>query len=311
MSEFMKTFNRRSFFIKTSSLAPVLFMSPEKIFNKVNFSRSRDAKLKLSLNAYSFNSLLNKGEMDLFQLLEFCASHNLDAVEPTGYYFPRYPDKPDDDFISKFKRKAHLLGLSISGTGTRNDFITPDVSARKKDIEHVKEWVEVSAKLGAPLLRVFAGREVPSGYTRNDANQWLAEGLSEVADYGRRHGVLIALQNHNHFIKSADQIIEVMKLVNHDWLRLNLDIGSLRQGNPYEEIAKVVGYAITWQIKELVYFNGVPQKTDLTKLFQIIKDAGYRGYLPLETLGEGDPYKKVSALIEEARGALSAIDYKY
>jgi sugar phosphate isomerase/epimerase len=302
----MKNYDRRSFFIKAAAMAPLMFASPGKILAD-DIRQRNGSKFKLSLNAYSFNGLLSKGQMNLFQLLDFCARHNLDGIEPTGYYFPGYPDKPDNEFISKFKRHAHLLGLSISGTGTRNDFIKPDGSERKKDIGHVKQWVEVSASLGAPLLRVFAGKETPSGYTRANAIQWLVEGLSEVADYGKKHGVLIALQNHNHFLKTADEVTEIMELANHDWLWLNLDIGSLRQGNPYDEVEKIVKYAITWQIKELVYFNGVPQKTDLTRVFQIARDGNYRGYLPLETLGEGDPYQKVGSLIAEARSALAAV----
>jgi len=41
--------------------------------------------------------------------------------------------------------------------------------------------------------------------------------------------------------------------------------------------------------------------TDLKRLAGIIKQSGYRGYLPLETLGPGDPYVKVPALLEKAR----------
>jgi sugar phosphate isomerase/epimerase len=303
----MKNFDRRSFFIKAATVAPLMFVAPGKIIAD-DIRQRNGSKFKLSLNAYSFNGLLSKGQMSLFQLLDFCAKHNLDGIEPTGYYFPGYPGKPDSEFISKFKRHAHLLGLSISGTGTRNDFIKPDASERKLDIEHVKQWIEVSANLGTPLLRVFAGRETPSGYTRKQAIEWLVEGLAEVADYGKKLGVLIALQNHNHFLKTADEVIEIMKLVNHDWLWLNLDIGSLRQANPYDEVKKIVRYAITWQIKELVYFNGVPQKTDLARVFQIARDGNYRGFLPLETLGEGDPYQKVGALIAEAREALTSLE---
>ena len=43
------------------------------------------------------------------------------------------------------------------------------------------------------------------------------------------------------------------------------------------------------------------------KLFKIIKKAGYRGYLPLETLGAGDPYKKVPVLLKKVRKALEVI----
>ena len=53
-------------------------------------------RLKVSLNAYSFNTALvapasgGKPAMTLFDLLDFCARHNFDAIDPTGYYFPGY-----------------------------------------------------------------------------------------------------------------------------------------------------------------------------------------------------------------------------
>ena len=42
------------------------------------------AKLKTSLNAYSFNVPLSKGEINLDDLLEFCAENQFDAVDLTG-----------------------------------------------------------------------------------------------------------------------------------------------------------------------------------------------------------------------------------
>ena len=297
---------RRSFLLK-SSLLPFFALNNPFQLKPGPFDRIDQPKLKLSLNAYSFNRLLRSGEMDLFQILDFCAQHNLDAIDPTGYYFPGYPSAPENEYINRFKREALLLGLDISGTGVRNDFSNPDAGQRKKDLDHISEWIVVASKMGAPLIRLFAGKNIPDGHTREDVNEWVVEGLTKAADIGKEYGIMIAMQNHNDFIKTSDHVIEIMKMANHDWLGLHLDIGSLRQGNPYEEINKVVPYAITWQIKELVYFNDKPEKTDLQKVFQIAADAGFRGYLPLETLGEGDAYKKVENLIKEAKKALSLI----
>ena len=98
--------------------------------------RAGKARLKISLNAYSFNKTLNdhlknrgKG-MSLFELLEFCAENDFDAIDPTGYYFPGYPKPPDAKFLNDFKRRAHQLGIDISGTGVRNNFASPDKAKR-------------------------------------------------------------------------------------------------------------------------------------------------------------------------------------
>ncbi len=66
-------------------------------------------------------------------------------------------------------------------------------------------------------------------------------------------------------------------------------------------------YAITWQIKESVWVGGKETPTDLVKLFNIIKDGGYRGYLPIETLGAGDPYKKAPRMLSDINKVLQNI----
>jgi hypothetical protein len=67
--------------------------------------------------------------------------------------------------------------------------------------------------------------------------------------------------------------------------------------DPYEEIAKSIKHTVNWQIKEAVFLNGQEIPTDLGKLLGLIKSAGYRGYLPIETLGNGDPKTKVTTLL--------------
>ena len=262
-------------------------------------------RLKLSLNCYSFNNPLRAGTIDLFDVLDFCAENNFDAIDPTGYYFPGYPEIPDDDYISRFKTRAFRLGLDISGTGVRNDFTQTDPEKRKADIVLVKKWVEVSAKLGAPTLRIFAGVTNHEGFTRDQVFEWMAKDVRECVEYGKKFGVVVAIQNHNDFLKTASDVHRIFKLINNDYMGLNLDIGSYRQGDPYQEISETMKYAVTWQIKENIWINGKEQKTDYSKLFSIIKNGGYRGYIPLETLGEGDPYLKVPRMLAEVREALS------
>jgi len=303
----MKPTNRRKF-MKSMLAVPFVAtgLSP-MISNADSISEKFGHKLKTSLNVYSFNKLLNDGEIDLFDVLEFCAEYNFDAIDPTGYYFPGYPEVPSEDFMRKFKRKAFLLGLDISGTGVRNDFANPDTASRKAEIEMIKKWIEAAAKMGIPNIRVFAGKNNHEGYSRDQVFEWMAKDLKECCAVGEKYGVMIATQNHNDFLKTADDVNRIFTMVDSEWLGLNLDIGSYRQHDPYEEIKKNIQHAITWQIKENVWINGKETPTDFVKVIRIIKEAGYRGYLPLETLGAGDPYKKVPTLLENVRNALERI----
>jgi sugar phosphate isomerase/epimerase len=262
--------------------------------------------LKLSLNCYSFNTPLRAGEIDLFDVLDFCAENGIDAIDPTGYYFPGYPEVPDNEYIAKFKRQAFLLGIDISGTGCRNDFTLTDPEKRRAEVALVKKWIEASARMGAPTLRIFAGVTAAEGFSRDQVFEWMARDITECCEYGEKHGVIIGFQNHWDYIKTADDVLKIFKMVDAEWLGLNLDIGSFRH-DPYEEIRKTIHLAVTWQIKENVYVNGQQVPTDYAKLFRIILESGYRGYLPLETLGAGDPYEKLPKMLAEVRKAMAEI----
>jgi sugar phosphate isomerase/epimerase len=261
--------------------------------------------VRLSCNLYSFNQLLRGGVMTMEAVLDLCARLGFDAVDPTGYYFPGYPAPPDDAFVNRIKRHAFRLGLDISGTGIRNDFTAAAQAARAADVALAGRWVEVAARLGAPTLRVFSGKGVPAGHTRSETTAWVVDALALCARMGAGRGVMIALQNHNDFLTTADQVIEILRRVGSDWLGVNLDVGSFTAPDPYAEIARLAPHAITWQIKERVPVAGRPVKTDLAKIARIVREARYRGYLPIEVLGPEDPRERLPRFLDEVRAALA------
>jgi hypothetical protein len=42
-------------------------------------------------------------------------------------------------------------------------------------------------------------------------------------------------------------------------------------------------------------------------LFRIIKKSGYSGYIPIEVLGDGDPFPKIDKLLGEVEEALKRV----
>lgn len=263
-----------------------------------------NARLKISLNAFSFNDALLKGNMKIDEMLQFCSDNNILAVDITAYYFPGYPKVPEDSFLYEVKRKAFRLGLEISGTGVRNDFTEPDPVKRKESVELVKRWIIAAEKLGAPVIRIFAGNQKLQSYTREQTLDWMLTDIRECVEFGKNHGVIVAIQNHDDFIKTADETRQILTTIKHEWFGLILDTGSYRIHDPYDEISKTVEFAVNWQIKEKIFVQGREVDVDLDKLVGIIKASTYRGYLPVETLGAGDPKTKIVALVERLRKSL-------
>ena len=300
----MKPPSDRRHFLKAAAAVPWLAVGSARPSQGAAAQADDEAHLKISCNLYSFNRLLESGTMSLEEVIAFCSDLGFAAVDPTGYYFPDYPHVPTREYLNHIKRYAFVRGLDISGTGVRNDFTLADEQARQAEVRRVKRWMEAAAWMGAPALRVFAGGELAEGRSRAKATDLLVESLRECAAYGGQYGVMTALQNHAEFLKTADQVEEVVRRVDSDWLGLNLDIGSLDEGDPYAEIAALAPYAVTWQIKEVVRVKGEKVDTNLDKIVDILRDVGYRGYIPVETLGPGDPREKVPRFLSEVRAAL-------
>lgn len=259
-------------------------------------ARSSGTRVKLGLNAYSFDKPLRENRVSLAQLVDFCAKNSIDALDATGYYFAGYPKAPSDETIFRLKRKAYVNGVAISFTAVKNDFTLPDRAARRKEVQHVKDWIVVASKLGAPMIRVFTGPDQVPGYRYEQVVEWMIPDFQECAAFGRDHGVVVALQNHEDFVRTADQVIGIVKAVGSEWFGSILDVGSLRRHDVYEEIEKLLPYAVSWLIKENVWYGERAVPTDLRRVKEIIVKGGYRGYLPMLTLGEGDPEQKVLRL---------------
>ncbi len=258
-------------------------------------------RLQYSVNAYSFNSMLRSGEMTFYDMMEFAADIGLNAVDLTGYYFPSYPEPPKNDELFQIKRRALELGLNISWTGVRNDFVNPDAESRKADRDMIRQWLMVSSKLGASILRIFAGTHGHDGYTKEEVKDWLVEEFRTCAGYAEEIGVLIGLQHHNNFLYRSDEVIDILKRVNSDWFGLILDVGSLHAKNPYHEIQKLAPFANYWFIKEYVYPNGSKTPIDMKKIASILKHEGYQGYISFESLSDGDPKQIISSMFDSFR----------
>jgi sugar phosphate isomerase/epimerase len=239
--------------------------------------------------------------MTIDDLLDFCAKTGFDGIDLTGYYFPGYPEVPADDYIFHLKQKAFRLGIELGCTGVRNDFTWHDPVKREPEKKLVKDWIIVAQKLGAQGLRIFAGTLSKENYPWEERAKWIAGDIRECAEFGKRHGVMLALQNHNDFLKNFVQVETLLKLVDSDWVGLMLDVGSYHTDDPYLDIAANSKYAITWQMKEKVFIRESQVDTDFNKIRDIVSSCGYRGYLPLETLGDGDPYQKVLELFKRVR----------
>ncbi|QDU77044.1 L-ribulose-5-phosphate 3-epimerase UlaE [Bremerella volcania] len=260
-------------------------------------------KFKLSLAAYSYRKLLqdaNSG-VTLKTFIDDCAKMQLDGTELTSYYFPK---DVQAGFLYDLKSHAFRQGLSVSGTAIGNDFGHPPGEQRDQQIQLTKTWIENAAKLGAPVIRVFAGHQ-KKGISAEETHRLMVDGLNEVCQYAGQHGIFLALENHGGPTATAEGLLKIVHDVESDWFGVNLDSGNFHSNDIYGELAQIAPYALNAQIKVVV--SGPDKKkvpTDFKRIFNILGEANYRGFVVLEYEENEDPRQECPKFIETIRDAM-------
>jgi sugar phosphate isomerase/epimerase len=259
---------------------------------------SNKPDLKLSLAAYSYRDFLNlkKPTMTLFEFIDLAAELPLDAVELTSYYWA----ETTDAYLEKLKVHAAHKKLAISGVPVNNDFCVRNAADHKKQVQHVKDWTERAAKVGAKTVRIFAG-SVKKGDTLADAQKRVVAGLEECCPVAEKLGVLLALENHGGITDTPEHLLELVKPVKSPALGVNIDTGNFRTPDPYADIAKIAPYGVVAQVKTEVSPRGKTQEADLAREIKILKDANFHGYVALEYEAKPDPKVAVPKYVKELR----------
>ena len=299
----MNSLHRRQFLTTGASAAAATLLGAP-------FQRAGKPKLRLSLAAYSFRSFFKyqktsvrkvaERPMDLFKFIDFCADHGCEGTELTSYFF-RHEITPN--YLADLRKHAFLRGVDISGTAVGNNFSLPRGAQRDAQIAYLKKWVDHAALLGAPHIRVFAGREA-KGVDRKQADQWAIDCLRECCDYAGKRGIFLGIENHDS-IGSAKTLIEFVEAVDHPWFAVNLDSGNFRTADPYADFAVAASYAVNVQLKVELRIGNEKKEADLKRFADLLRKANYQGYVVLEYEAATDPYKAVPSLLKELQGILA------
>ncbi|MEK6237527.1 MAG: sugar phosphate isomerase/epimerase [Planctomycetales bacterium] len=264
----------------------------------------------LSLTSYSLKRHMRwwwgkpaKGRLDMLGFLEYCARLGLDGAELTSYFFET-PVKRET--INQIKRRAHLLGLDVTGAAMGNNFGHPPTSdVTRREMKYFQTWIDHFADLGAPVARVFASKQTPDGATDEQVLANVVANLQTALAHAERRGVMLGLENHD-FVKNIDYLLRILKAIDSRWLGVIWDSANLAPTpDPYAELARIAPHAIIAQVKVMTRVNGEDVPADFARLVNILRKARYSGYLVFEYEESEDPYKAIPGYVKQLRGLIA------
>jgi L-ribulose-5-phosphate 3-epimerase len=223
-------------------------------------------------------------------------------------------------YVNGLKQRAIRAGVDLVMLSIHQDFVTPDLTERQKDIDHTKKCLELAGRLGIPSIRLNSGRwnTIPSfddlmkvkgeeppiaGFTDNNAFDWVIESINACLPTAQKEGVVMMIENHWGLTTKVENVIRIHKAVNSPWLGVNLDTGNYPD-SPYPGITTLAPYASIVQAK--TYYGGGEWYTlelDYKRIAGILRNAGFSGWVSLEMEGKENPATAVPksyALLREA-----------
>ena len=184
--------------------------------------------MEYSVSLYSFYSAIQKGELTPLGCVEKAAELGFDAVEAVDFVNFSGTQEEKKAQALELKQAAEKCGLQFSSLAIGADFLNGSDGDQEKEIQRVKDYVDIAALLGAPRMR----HDITAGYKGENYRSYesliptLAQAVREVADYAASKGVMTMTENHGFFSQDSDRVEKLYMAVDHPNFGLLCDLGN-------------------------------------------------------------------------------------
>lgn len=281
------------------------------------FACSTEPKLKISLAQWSLHKAMFSEELSTLDFPRVTRQEfDLDAVEYVSQFFK---DKAGDfDYLQALKDSCNKyavesLLIMVDGEGS---LASTDVVERDAAVENHKKWVDAAKFLGCHSIRVNLHGETDS------EDEWLTssiDGLTKLTAYGASKKINVIVENHGQWSSKGYLVAQVIEGVNSEYCGSLPDFGNFcvrrRDGDlwvspcvewydRYKGVEEMLPYAKGVSSKAFAFDDAGHETTiDFKKMLNLVKKAGYTGYIGIEyegdSLGEIAGIRKTKALLEK------------
>ena len=249
--------------------------------------------------------------MSLFDWIAMAADLPVEGLE----FHHGFLETLDTSYLERVRAALERRGLEMPMLCCSPDFTKPGAEERRQEVEREKRMIDATAFLGGSYCRVLSGQRRPE-VSREQGVRWVVECIRELLDHAAEKSVVLAMENHYkdnywghpEFAQKRDVYLEILDQIDSPWFGAQYDPSNallagedpiellemvkrrvvtvhasdryLKPGHTLEELQSVedsVGYAA-------ILSHGVVGKglNDYPRIFGILRQAGYQGWVSIE-----------------------------
>lgn len=271
--------------------------------------------MKFAVSSYSLSSLVGKGEKTEKELIALAKELGFDGIEFAEINTPEGKEK--SEYAKELKEECERVGIEPVQYSVGADFIYGSNGDLDNEIERLKKEVDIAALLGVKGMR----HDATGGYKDEDkkfkgfeqALPRITEGYRAVTEYAETKGIRTMIENHGYFCQDSDRVERIITGVSHKNFGALIDMGNFlcADENPITAVSRLAPFVSYLHAKDFHvksgsefapcdgffktrggnYLRGAVLGHGNVPVYQvlnIVKDAGYNGYITLEFEGHED-----------------------
>jgi sugar phosphate isomerase/epimerase len=263
--------------------------------------------------------------MTVFDWIDMAADLPVDGLEMYDGFFQSL----DEAYLDKVRAALERRNVQMPMLCYSPDFTKPDAHERRQEIVRERQMIDVTARLGGRFCRVLSGQRRPE-VSHQQGVRWVVECIQALLDYAAQKNVVLAIENHYkdnywahpEFAQRSDVFLEIVSQIDSPWFGVQYDPSNaiLAGEDPVELLQQVKKRVVTMHasdrylkpghtLDELrrmedslgyadILAHGVVGKglNDYRRIFEILREVGYEGWISIEDGLNGLEEIKESAL---------------
>lgn len=322
---------KRRHFLKSSGQFALALSAANLIYNDATDFLLTTGKpfFKLSLAQWSLHRAISESKN--LNPLDFAAKAKFLGFEGIEYVSALYSLEKGNE-IQGAARLAKELKLRSTDSDITNVLIMVDgegelaaLDKKERDtaVDNHKKWIDAASELGCHSIRVNLFGEG----AEKDFNVWKetsVDGLGRLAEFAVKSNINVIVENHGGLSSDISKLTEVFREINMGNCGALPDFGNFcvkrrdgdRWASPcietydkYKGVSELMPFAKGVSAKSYDFdVDGNETTIDYVKMLQIVKSAGYKGFIGIEyegsRLGEVEGILATKALLLHAASKL-------